>query len=154
MGRKMWVKNQDNRISKDTLVLGVGSVVCKRGHWPRDRCFSGEQLPFMNWLTTMTLAPTPQNVFIYSFPEVTVIWCKVPIFLVNILLSVLTVVGSVAMVVTLPLYSSAVICAGSDPYSVLFFSSFWFQMVKEYLLQQNFLIFLHGVCVQKITNKL
>ena len=61
-------------------------------------------------------------------------WCKVPAILVNIMLSILTVVGSVAMVITLPLYSSSVICAGSDPYSVLFFSSFWFQLVSEHIL--------------------
>ena len=74
-----------------------------------------------------------QNVFLYSVTEVAVIWCKVPALLVNIVLSILTVVGSVAMVITLPLYSSSVICAGSDPYSVLFFSSFWFQLVREHI---------------------
>ncbi len=60
---------------------------------------------------------------------VTVFWCSLPAVAVNVLLSALTVLGSVAMVVALPLYSNAVMCAGGDPYGVLFFASFWFIVV-------------------------
>ena len=62
---------------------------------------------------------------------VQVFWCSLPLVMVNLVVSVLTVMWSVAMVVSLPLYSNALICAGSDPYSVLFFSSFWFQFVSK-----------------------
>ena len=77
-------------------------------------------------------------------------WCKVPALLVNIMLSILTVVGSVAMVITLPLYSSSVICAGSDPYSVLFFSSFWFQLVSKYQPQWFISVFGKAVSISTL----
>ena len=152
-------KKEDNLASKDTRVLGAR---LSYAYADSGRCeiivsvIENSMYLWIKWRQWFCLQP-PQIkknnlkcIFIYYFTEVTMIWCKVPALLVNIMLSVLTVVGSVAMVITLPLYSSSVICAGSDPYSVLFFSSFWFQLVSKYQPQWYSSVFGKAVSISTL----
>ncbi|XP_071499392.1 chloroquine resistance transporter-like [Diadema antillarum] len=65
--------------------------------------------------------------FVFSFRGKDVLHIPLPIF--NVFLTIMTILGNLMMVVTLPLLSQSMTTANStDEYPVLFFSSLWFPL--------------------------
>ncbi len=64
-----------------------------------------------------------------SATNIPVLYCRIPYICVNILLTIVTVFTSVGVIVTLPIYITEVKKAGSGPYFLSLFTTFWFGLI-------------------------